>query len=106
MPHADIVAAADVVVCYGGSGTVLGTLPAGLPRVVVQPFADQPYNAERLAAIGAGLAVPPRADSIRAAINHILDQGSFGEAAQRVAREMAELPPIDSAFAALAVATV
>ena len=106
VPHADIVAAAEVVVCHGGSGTVLGTLAAGLPQVVVPLFADQPYNAERVAAIGAGLAVAPRADSIRAAINHILDQGSFGAAAQRVAREMAGLPPIESAFAALAVAAV
>ena len=42
-------------------------------------------------------APPPHAD---------MNQGSFGEAAQRVAREMAGLPPIDSAFAALAVAAV
>ena len=106
VPHANVVAAADVVVCHGGSGTVLGTLAAGLPQVVVPLFADQPYNAERVAAIGAGLAVAPRADSIRAAVMHLLDQGSFRAAAQRVAREMAELPSTDAAFVALAVSAV
>jgi UDP:flavonoid glycosyltransferase YjiC (YdhE family) len=106
VPHAAVVAAADVVVCHGGSGTVLGTLAAGLPQVVVPLFADQPYNAERIAEIGAGLAVAPRADSIRAAVTHLLDQGSFREAARRVAREMAGLPPTDDAFASLAVSPV
>jgi len=106
VPHAAVVAAADVVVCHGGSGTVLGTLAAGLPQVIVPLFADQPYNAERVAAIGAGLVAAPRADSIRAAVTHLLDQGSFSEAAQRVAREMSALPPTDGAFAALAVSAV
>jgi len=106
VPHANVVAAADVVVCHGGSGNVLGTLAAGLPQVVVPLFADQPHNAERVAEIGAGLAVAPRADSIRAAVTRLLDQGSFREAAQRVAREMAGLPPTDDAFVAVAVSTV
>ena len=106
VPHATVMAAADVVVCHGGSGTVLGTLAAGLPQVVVPLFADQPYNAERVAAVGAGLAVAPRADSIRAAVMHLLDQGSFREAAQRVAREMAGLPSTDAAFVELAVSAV
>jgi UDP:flavonoid glycosyltransferase YjiC (YdhE family) len=106
VPHAVAAAAADVVVCHGGSGTVLGTLAAGVPQVVVPLFADQPYNAERVAAIGAGLAVAPRADSIRAAVTHLLDQGSFREAARRVAREMAGLPPTDGVFSALALSPV
>jgi UDP:flavonoid glycosyltransferase YjiC (YdhE family) len=106
VPHAAVVAVADVVVCHGGSGTVLGTLAAGLPQVVVPLFADQPYNAERVTAIGAGLAVAPRADSIRAAVTHLLDQGSFREASQRVAREMAGLPSTDAAFVALAASAV
>lgn len=106
VPHAAAVADADVVVCHGGSGTVLGTLAAGVPQVVVPLFADQPYNAERVAAIGAGLAVAPRADSIRAAVMHLLEKGSFREAAHRVAREMAGLPSTDAAFVALAVSAV
>ena len=106
VPHAAVVAAADVVVCHGGSGTVLGTLAAGLPQVVVPLFADQPYNAERVAAIGAGLVASPRADSIRAAVTHLLDQGSFRAAAQRVAREMSALPSTDGAFVTLAVSAV
>jgi UDP:flavonoid glycosyltransferase YjiC (YdhE family) len=106
VPHAAVVAAADVVVCHGGSGTVLGTLAAGLPQVVVPLFADQPYNAERVALIGAGLVASPRVDSIRAAVTHLLDQGSFRAAAQRVAREMSALPSTDGAFVTLAVSAV
>jgi UDP:flavonoid glycosyltransferase YjiC (YdhE family) len=49
--------------CHGGSGTTLGALAAGLPLVVVPLFADQPVNARRVAAVGAGLAVEPEPES-------------------------------------------
>ena len=38
---------ARLVVCHGGSGTVLGTLAAGLPLIILPLFADQATNAER-----------------------------------------------------------
>ena len=59
VPQAEVFGQASVVVCHGGSGTTLGALAAGLPLVIVPLFADQPENARRVDAVGAGIAVPP-----------------------------------------------
>ncbi|HSC92948.1 MAG TPA: glycosyltransferase [Gaiellaceae bacterium] len=105
VPHADVVAAADAVVCHGGSGTVIGTLAAGLPQVVVPLFADQPYNAERVAAVGAGLAVAPAGESapaaIRTAVGAVLGDESYRLAAERLAAEMRRSPEADSVLETL-----
>ncbi len=54
MPHA------SAMVCHGGFGTVRAGLAAGVPLAVLPLFADQPYNAERVQALGAGLASAAR----------------------------------------------
>ncbi len=100
----DVFPHAALVVCHGGSGSVLGTLSAGLPQVVMPMFADQPANAERVAAVGAGLALPGpgvTAVDLRRAISQVSGDGSFRTAAQKVATEMAALPSVDNAVAAL-----
>jgi UDP:flavonoid glycosyltransferase YjiC (YdhE family) len=51
----DVLAAARLVVCHGGSGTVFGALGAGVPLVVCPLFADQGANAELVRSAGAGL---------------------------------------------------
>jgi UDP:flavonoid glycosyltransferase YjiC (YdhE family) len=68
VPQPDALAKAKLVVCHGGSGTVLGTLAAGLPLVIMPLFADQIANAQRLAAIGAARVVTP--GELRDAILH------------------------------------
>ena len=55
--QARVLAAADLVVCHGGSGTVFGALAAARPMVVVPVFADQFENGRRVAERGAGLTV-------------------------------------------------
>jgi UDP:flavonoid glycosyltransferase YjiC (YdhE family) len=52
-----VLAHATLVICHGGSGTVLGALAAGIPLVVLPMFADQSRNARAVVAAGAGLAV-------------------------------------------------
>lgn len=47
------------VICHGGAGTVLGALASGTPSVVIPFFADQPFNAECVAATEVGLSVAP-----------------------------------------------
>ena len=51
MPHAAAMA------CHGGFGTVRAGLAAGVPLAVLPLFADQPYNARRVAELGAGVAL-------------------------------------------------
>lgn len=88
VPQADVVAEAAAVVHHGGAGSTLGALAAGLPSVVVPLFADQPQNARRVAASGAGVVVaPPGADAIRDALARVLD-GDRWPAPRRLAAEL------------------
>ena len=102
IPQAEILARASAMVGHGGFGTTLGALLAGVPQVVVPIFADQPYNAGRIAEIGAGLEADADApETIRAAVQRVLAEGSFRMAAAAVAREAFTLPPIEAAESAL-----
>src|SRR4051812_34436211 len=47
----------DVVVSHGGSGSTIGALAAGVPCVLLPMGADQPLNAARCEALGAGVAL-------------------------------------------------
>jgi UDP:flavonoid glycosyltransferase YjiC (YdhE family) len=102
VPQAEVFPHTAVLVCHGGSGTVLGGLAAGIPQVVVPLGADQPHNARCMAAIGAGLALTnPDAATLRAAIQRVLDDAGFRRVARAVSAEMAALPGIDDAVRAL-----
>jgi UDP:flavonoid glycosyltransferase YjiC (YdhE family) len=119
VPQQDVLASASVVVCHGGSGTTFGTLSAGIPLVIVPMFADQPANARRVAATGAGLVVEPppgpndgmglvgpeEIPRIRAAIEAVLSDGSFRDAARRIADEMDGAPTADEVLADLLAAS-
>jgi UDP:flavonoid glycosyltransferase YjiC (YdhE family) len=114
--QAKVVDEADLVVCHGGSGTVLGALAAGVPVVVVPLFADQFENGRRVAGCGAGLMIEPEegdanrprrilghADVPRIvdAINAVLGTVSYGRNARRIAREMSAAPTVDQVLEAL-----
>lgn len=104
VPQDDVLPHAAAVVCHGGSGTVLGTLAAGVPMVVSPMFADQPYNAARVQALGAGLALATGANdpaALRAALDRVLAEPSFRTAAERLAAEIGALPVVDEAALAL-----
>lgn len=106
--QADVLGEAALVVCHGGSGTAYGALAAGVPLVVVPVFADQFANAPKAARAGAGIQVRVSRDSregrppvsqedaprICQAIETVLADGSYREAAQAVAAEMAAAPAI------------
>ncbi|MFJ1791702.1 glycosyltransferase [Kitasatospora griseola] len=113
-----VLAAASATVCHGGSGTTYGALAAGVPLVVVPLFADQPANARLVESAGAGLAVFPTggpADAmglpgpadvprLRAAVEAVLADPSYREAAGRIAAEMRTAPTVHETLAALAAA--
>jgi UDP:flavonoid glycosyltransferase YjiC (YdhE family) len=94
--QADVFGHASLVVMHGGAGTTLNSLAAGLPLVVVPLFGDQPDNARRVEAVGAGVVVEP--PGIREAIETVLGEPKYERAAQRLAQEIAWLPPTDAAF--------
>ncbi|HEY7455103.1 MAG TPA: glycosyltransferase [Thermoleophilaceae bacterium] len=108
VPQQDVLPHAAAAVVHGGSGSTLGALAAGVPLVVLPLFADQPMNARRVAEVGAGIAVvPDREDppktlaELRAAIETVLAEPSFGERARELAAELAGEPPVDEAVALL-----
>jgi UDP:flavonoid glycosyltransferase YjiC (YdhE family) len=102
--QAEVLGHAAAVVNHGGSGSVLGCLAVGAPMVVVPLFADQPYNARRVAELGAGVAFgdgPPDAEALRDALRQMLEDGSYRQVAHRIADELRALPPTDAAVALL-----
>jgi MGT family glycosyltransferase len=104
VPQDDVLPHAAAVVCHGGSGTVIGTLAAGLPMVVAPLGADQPDNAARVMQLGAGVGLPTgtaTADQIREALSRVLEQAAFRTEAKRCADEIAALPEVSQAPAEL-----
>jgi len=104
VPQAAVMPHAAAMVSHGGSGTTRMALAAGVPNVVVPGFADQPRNAERVAELGAGIALPEWREGVAGigdAVRRVLSDPSYRLAAERVAAEVAALPPIDDAMAVL-----
>jgi UDP:flavonoid glycosyltransferase YjiC (YdhE family) len=107
--QSDVFAQAAVVVCHGGSGTTLGALAAGVPLVVCPLFADQPRNGRLVEATGAGLLMIPRNEfagdlrslgpadiaPLRAAVERVLTDPAYRDAAEGVAHEMASVPTLE-----------
>jgi MGT family glycosyltransferase len=91
-PHSEVLRAASAVITHGGHGTVIKTLAAGVPLVVVPLGRDQLDNAQRVAHHGAGLRVAPKAGSegIAEAVRRVLAEPSFADGARRLAAAIAE----------------
>jgi UDP:flavonoid glycosyltransferase YjiC (YdhE family) len=81
-----VIDRADLVVTHGGHGTVMKALVAGRPMVVLPHGRDQPDNAARVTARGAGLAVRRTASPARiaSAVQKVLASRSYTDAARRL----------------------
>jgi MGT family glycosyltransferase len=100
IPQAALLPHCDLVLCHGGSGTLLGALDHGLPLVVVPLRADQPENARAAAAAGAAVVVAPEAatpESVRGAVRAALGEPGYRAGARRVQAELHALPPMAQA---------
>jgi UDP:flavonoid glycosyltransferase YjiC (YdhE family) len=100
VPLAALMPYLDLVVSHGGSGTVIAALGHGLPQVILPLGADQPENAERVAALGAGIVVNTTErspDRIRAAVRAALSDPAYRRSARRIASEITKLPDVDHA---------
>ena len=91
-PHSEVLPQADLVVTHGGHGTVIKTLAAGVPLVILHHGRDQADNAVRVTARGAGVAVSRRASATRIAkaVTTVLDDPSYRQAAGRLGRSIAQ----------------
>jgi UDP:flavonoid glycosyltransferase YjiC (YdhE family) len=101
LPQAAVLRDAVVTVTHGGAGSTLGALAAGVPLAVLPLFADQPLNARRIAASGAGMVVNDVAQ-LGGAVRALLRDRRYRDRARRVAAEIRALPPVDEAVDVLA----
>lgn len=101
VPQAEVLGHAAAVVHHGGAGSTLGAAAAGRPQVVVPAFADQPSNAARVEAVGAGLGTPPEAGAIRAALERVLEEEDLRAGAERLAAEVRGQAPVEDTVALL-----
>jgi MGT family glycosyltransferase len=86
--HSELLPSTSVVVTTGGAGSVLATLSAGCPMVIVPTELDKPDNARRVEAAGAGVRLTPRRCTprrLRDAVERVLTDPTFTQNARRLA---------------------
>jgi len=91
-PHGELLPLARLVVTHGGHGTVIKAATAGLPQLIIPHGRDQADNGIRIAHRGAGIVLPRGSDSdtIRAAVETLLADPAYAEAAQALGRRIRE----------------
>jgi UDP:flavonoid glycosyltransferase YjiC (YdhE family) len=95
VPQAEVLTHVALVVHHGGAGTMLGTVAAGLPQLVLPQGADQPYNAIAIQRAGIGLALTNDEQipgAIESAVGKLLPDCQERETAKAVAAEIASMP--------------
>jgi len=99
LPHHSVLPHAAAIISQCGLGTVMKALARGVPLVCIPLVGDQPENAARVEALGAGVRLPPHANvsRIRDAIARVLNERAFRVAAQRVATAIAGEDPVHGA---------
>jgi UDP:flavonoid glycosyltransferase YjiC (YdhE family) len=104
VPQQEILPAASAAVGHGGSGSTLGALAHAVPLLLLPEGADQFENAFACAQAGAAIVLLPDevdAEALRSALERLLAEPHFSEAARRIADEIAALPAPEEAAAAL-----
>jgi UDP:flavonoid glycosyltransferase YjiC (YdhE family) len=100
LPQALLLPLCDVFITHGGFNSVKESLVAGIPMVVVPITADQPYSAERCAALGVGRAIASddrNASAIRDGFLDVLRDPGYRARAREFQLEMESLPDIHHA---------
>ncbi|KAA0273802.1 MAG: glycosyl transferase [Acidobacteria bacterium] len=88
LSYSQVMAAAGLVVCHGGHGTIARALALGRPLLVSPAVGDMAENAARVAWAGAGLTVPGRLRrpaTLRWATRTLLGDDRYRRAAERIA---------------------
>lgn len=97
IPQQQILPYCDLVISHGGSGSLLGSLSQGLPTLLLPLGADQLLNATRCAHLGLGRWLDPLGVSpidLRDAVQSLLIDPSYRQAAQQMQQEIQHLPDV------------
>ena len=91
VPHSAVLPQAAALVTQCGLSTTMKALAHGVPMVCMPLIADQPDNAARVVARGAGIRLDRDAspEQIRGAIRRVVDEPQFREGARRLAASLA-----------------
>jgi|SRR5579875_129993 len=86
LDHLSVLAQVSAVVSHGGLSTITAALAEGAPMVLVPQGREQPLNAERVAACGAGVNLPVDAtpDDIAEAVTAVLNDTSYKAGAMKM----------------------
>lgn len=98
LPYEHLFDRTAVLVTNGGFGTVLQALAHGVPIVAGGGFGDQPETAARIAWSGVGIDLGkriPTEPAIVEAVQRVLEDPSYREAAGRLAAEVQAAPGAD-----------
>jgi len=93
--HDDLLPRCSAIVTTGGPATVIASLKAGVPLLMVPTFWEKSDNAQRVVEAGVGLRLAPRRctpERVRAAVTSLLEEPRFRENAVRIARRLADAP--------------
>jgi MGT family glycosyltransferase len=103
VPHALVLGRTDVLVTHAGLGSVASAMTFGVPLVCMPVDRDQPLNTQRVTDLGAGIALSSSASSgeIAAAIERVLSDASYAEAARGLGRASDDEGGADAAAAEL-----
>ena len=101
--HLPLMRHASLVVTHAGLGTVMAAMTAGTPMICMPMGRDQDVNAERVEALGLGVALAPDAagEEIREAATAIHASASIEGAAREMAAAIASMGGADQAVAEL-----
>jgi MGT family glycosyltransferase len=104
IPQSLVLPRCRAIVAHSGAGTMLGALAHGVPQLLLPHGAEQHINAEACRRAGAALVLEPddiAAPAIRSALQRVLHEPGFAQAARRLAGEIAAMPSADDALATL-----
>lgn len=96
VPQHALLSRAALCITHAGLNTTLDCLELGVPMVAVPLASEQPGNAMRIAHHGFGkaIALPDlTAESLRSAVQQVLEMPSFRRAAQNAAKQISALNP-------------
>jgi UDP-N-acetylglucosamine:LPS N-acetylglucosamine transferase len=95
VPQSLVLDRVGVVLSHGGAGTLLAAARVGVPQLTIPTWADQWENADAVAHAGAGIVLEHDqhdSASIRAALERLLHDGTYRDAAARLAGDIAAMP--------------
>ena len=104
VPFGRLLPRAAALVHHGGIGTTAQALAASVPQLIMPMAHDQPDNADRVARLGVGRAIPRksfRGPAVARALGALLDSQEVADRCREVAARFVGVEPIEEACRAM-----